>query len=66
MNLFNREYGRFVRKLLEEAEMNLAERTLQVDESEITEQLITTIERSDIPKAQEKKGQKKNPIGFTA
>lgn len=58
--------GRFVRKLLEEAEMNLAERILQVSESEITEQLITTIERSDVPKVQEKKTEKRNPIGFTA
>ena len=58
--------GRFVRKLLEEAEMNLAERILQVSESELTEQLITTIERSDIPKVQEKKTEKRNPIGFTA
>ena len=58
--------GRFVRKLLEEAEMKLAERILQVDEAEITGQLITTIERSDIPKVQEKKTEQKNPIGFTA
>ena len=36
--------GRFVRKTLEEAEMNLAERVLQYKESEITKELITTIE----------------------
>ncbi len=36
--------GRFVRKTLEEAEMNLAERILQFKESEITTELITTIE----------------------
>ena len=58
--------GRFVRKLLEEAEMNLAERLLQFDESEITEELLTTIEECDIPKVQEKKTEKRNPIGFTA
>ena len=41
--------GRFVRKSLEEAEMNLAERILQFKESEITAELITTIEECDIP-----------------
>lgn len=41
--------GRFVRKMLEEAEMNLAERVLQYKESEITKKLITTIEECDIP-----------------
>ena len=41
--------GRFVRKTLEEAEMNLAERILQFKESEITVELITTIEECDIP-----------------
>lgn len=41
--------GRFVRKTLEEAEMNLAERILQFKESEITAELITTIEECDIP-----------------
>lgn len=40
--------GRFVRKTLEEAEMNLAERVLQYKESEITKELITTIEVRDI------------------
>ena len=41
--------GRFVRKSLEEAEMNLAKRILQIRESEITAELITTIEACDIP-----------------
>ena len=41
--------GRFVRKMLEEAEMNLAERVLKFDESELTTELITTVEESDIP-----------------
>ena len=56
--------GRFVRKLLEEAEMNLAERLLSLDESEITEQLLTTIEECDIPEVKLKKTEKKNTIGF--
>ena len=41
--------GRFVRKTLEEAEMNLAERILQFKESEITTELITSTEECDIP-----------------
>ena len=47
--------GRYVRKTLEEAEMNLAERVLQYKESEITTELITTIEESDIPSPNIKK-----------
>ncbi len=56
--------GRFVRKMLEEAEMNLAERISQSDESKITAELITTIEEADIPEHIAKKQQKKNSIGF--
>lgn len=56
--------GRFVRKLLEEAEMNLAERLLQFDESEITEKLLTSIEECDIPEVKHAKTEKKYPIGF--
>lgn len=56
--------GRFVRKMLEEAEMNLAERMAQLDESEITTQLITTIEECDIPKPEEKNLHEKKQIGF--
>lgn len=41
--------GRFVRKMLEEAEMNLAERVSKSDESEITTELISTIQEIDIP-----------------
>lgn len=41
--------GRFVRKMLEEAEMNLAERVSHSDEAELTAELITTVEESDIP-----------------
>ncbi|MDD6071425.1 MAG: AAA family ATPase, partial [Clostridiales bacterium] len=47
--------GRFVRKTLEEAEMNLAERILQFKESEITAELITTIEECDIPDLRSRK-----------
>lgn len=56
--------GRFVRKMLEEAEMNLAERAAQSDESMLTAELITTIEEEDIPKPDLKN--KKKQIGFFA
>ncbi|MCM1091819.1 MAG: AAA family ATPase [Muribaculum sp.] len=56
--------GRFVRKMLEEAEMNLAERVTQLDESKLTTKLITTIEERDIPEPDAKKPHKKKPIGF--
>ena len=56
--------GRFVRNILEEAEMNLAERILQLRENEITTQLITTIDDIDIPELCTKKQLKMNQIGF--
>lgn len=56
--------GRFVRKVLEEAEMNLAERLSTMTESELTTELITTIEEQDIPDMSDKKYEGKNPIGF--
>lgn len=55
--------GRFVRKMLEEAEMNLAERVLQYKEYEITKELITTIEECDIPNRSTRKRAVKR-IGF--
>lgn len=47
----SRDYGngRFARKMLEEAEMNLAERICQMDETKIATEVLTTIEESDIP-----------------
>ena len=47
----NSDYGngRYVRKTLEEAQMNLAERLLRFPESEITTELLTTIDECDIP-----------------
>ncbi len=41
--------GRFVRKMLEEAEMNLAERLSKLDADDITTELLTTIKECDIP-----------------
>ena len=57
--------GRFVRKMLEEAEMNLAERVSQLDESMLTEELITTVEVGDIPEPPVvKKAPERVRIGF--
>lgn len=62
--------GRFVRKMIEKAELNLAERLMSVSEEEINEKLITTIEADDIPSLDEldvkDKGKKKLQIGFIA
>ena len=56
--------GRFVRKILEEAEMNLANRMVLLDESELSTGLITTVEECDIPEIgfEEKKAGRR--IGF--
>lgn len=56
--------GRYVRKLLEEAEMNLAERILKIEDIEITNEMLTTIEEEDIPELMPKKQTEKNRIGF--
>ena len=56
--------GRFVRKMLEEAEMNLAERVLQLKEEELTTKVLTTVEECDIPKMIGKESGKKQTIGF--
>ena len=47
----NSDYGngRYVRKLLEEAEMNQANRVIQLPEDEITPEAMTTIAGCDIP-----------------
>lgn len=41
--------GRFVRKIIEKAELNLAERIVSLSEEEINEKIITTLEACDIP-----------------
>ncbi len=63
-NMNNFGNGRYVRKLLEEAEMNLAERLLQMGDIEFTDEMITTIEEEDIPAFTPKKQAEKNRIGF--
>ena len=56
--------GRFVRKILEEAEMNLAERITRYGAAELTAELITTVEESDIPQPPEVKQTARIQIGF--
>ncbi len=56
--------GRFVRKTLEEAEMNLAERIIAAGETDLTEELITTIEACDIPEPSFDKKDTGVPFGF--
>lgn len=58
--------GRFVRKTIEEAEMNLAERLLKMDESMITEELLTVIEEEDISDVETKSKHEVKRIGFCA
>ena len=62
----SRDYGngRFARKMLEEAEMNLAERICQMDETEITTEVLTTIEESDIPEISTETKRQIKKIGF--
>lgn len=62
----SRDYGngRFARKILEEAEMNLAERICQMDETEITTEVLTTIEESDIPEISMEVKRQIRKIGF--
>lgn len=55
--------GRFVRKMLEEAEMNLAERIMGADSDSLTLEAVSTIKESDIPEYRAK-GCAKVPIGF--
>ena len=58
--------GRFARKLLEEAEMNLAERLLKRNVSELTKRIVTTIEEEDIPDVPSQgKAKQQIPLGFS-
>lgn len=61
----NSDYGngRFVRKMLEEAEMNLAERIMGADSDSLTLEDVSTIEESDIPEYRAKECNK-IAIGF--
>ncbi len=54
--------GRYVRKLLEEAEMNMAARISELPVDKLTDELITTIDAGDIPEFKPKKAERR--IGF--
>lgn len=55
--------GQFVRKMLEEAEMNLAERIMGADSDSLTLEAVSTIKESDIPEYRAKECNKIT-IGF--
>ena len=56
--------GRFVRKALEEAELNLADRMMKLDADELTEELITTISDCDISDTLHSEKADKLTLGF--
>lgn len=56
--------GRYVRKILEEAEMNLAERIFSLGKVEITTEMMIRIVEQDIPEAVPQEVSKKIKIGF--
>ena len=56
--------GRFVRKMIESAEMNLSMRLSETDPSEITNRMLTTIEADDIPSFSPKKKTGTIRVGF--
>ena len=58
------EEAKFARKMLEEAEMNLAERICQMDETEITTEVLTIIEESDISDVPLEERRQIKKIGF--
>ena len=56
--------GRFVRKTLEEAEMNLAQRLMEKGEKDFTIRQLTTIDGCDIPDADRYNPHSLHKIGF--
>ena len=58
--------GRYVRKLLEEAEMNLAGRVMEADQSKLTKDAIITLKPEDIPVYKEINSSGKKVLGFSA
>lgn len=63
--------GRFVRKMLEEAEMNLSERLTEMMASDdgtedLTVEQMTTLEECDVPEVTKKVTSQKRKIGFAA
>lgn len=61
--------GRFVRKILEEAEMNIAQSLVGINSSRLTKKQISTIDEDHIPDANTEKADKTTPkrrIGFVS
>ena len=56
--------GRFVRSIIEDAEMNIADRIADYDEADITKELITTIEACDIKNTDYKTDSNRVTLGF--
>lgn len=63
----NSDYGngRFVRKMIEEAEMNMALRVLPAGNKEVSIRLLTTLEADDIPEVPVKETIPERKIGFS-
>ena len=57
--------GRFVRKIMEEAEMNLSMRLVE-QEDEMSSEKLSTLEACDIPELPPRKQEKKRQIGFAS
>lgn len=58
--------GRFIRKILEESQMNIAERLYGLTPDEITEEMLTVIEADDITESEEEETETRKLIGFCA
>ena len=58
--------GRFVRKMLEEAAMNQAQRIFTAGEEELTDESLSTIEEYDIPEHKMNKQPKQRRIGLAS
>ncbi len=56
--------GRYVRKMLEEAEMNMSERVYSMKATEISKDVLTTIEEDDIPEQDDNYTSDKITMGF--
>ena len=58
--------GRFVRSMLEQAEMNLAQRVLETEKKELSNDSLTTLEARDIPDWKPREAEEKKRIGFVS
>ncbi len=63
----NSDYGngRYVRKILEETKMNLAERIMHLNKSDLSAEMLTTIQEEDIPENVSAGKSQKHTLGFS-